>query len=147
LTQRTNHCCGHSRSAKPDREGSYLWRLPALIDLTAGSFLCSERMLDLIALGDHFCDLWLARGRPSHRFLGGAIIVVLAFLAIRRLPVNEDTDTTKQIVGLILRDHTFRHAIGHSLADRMLSWTEHLNGLLGAFDRDFVKQHRCGLAH
>src|SRR5262249_50367330 len=95
LTQRTNHYCGHSRSAKPDREGSYLWRLPALIDLTAGSFLFSERMLDLIALGDHFGDLWLASDPPSNPFPGGAIIVVLDFLVICRLPVNEDADTNK----------------------------------------------------
>src|SRR5262249_14259337 len=116
-----------------DQRGGFFGRLPALIAPPAGSFLCSERMLDLIALGDHFGALWLASDRPSNRFLGGAIIVVLDFLVIHRLPVNEDTDTNKQIVGLILRDHTFRHAVGHSLADRMLSWTEHLNGLLGAF--------------
>src|SRR5215470_14631428 len=109
--------------------------------------LCREGMLDLVALCYDFGGLWLAGNRASNGFLGGAVIIVLDFLVVRCFPMNENADTHKQIVGLSLGDDAFRHAVGHRLAHRMLSWPEHLDRLFGVFDRDLVEQHRRGLAH
>src|SRR5262245_36521883 len=86
-----------------------------------------ERMLDLIALGDHLADLRLALDGPPDGFLGGAIVEVLDLLVVGRIPMDEHADATEQVLGLVLRDDAFGHAVGDRLGDRVLGRAEHLH--------------------
>ena len=90
-------------------------------------------MFDLVALRDDLGGTRLALYRARNRFLHGAIIVVLNFLVVGRIPVNEDADADEEVVGLVLRDDALGHAVGDGLGDGMLGRPEHLHGLLGAF--------------
>ena len=74
----------------------------ALIAPHASGGLGRERMLDLVALGDHLGDLRLALDGARDRFLGGPVVVVLDLLVVGGFPVDEHADADEQIVGLVL---------------------------------------------
>src|SRR5579863_7246169 len=90
------------------------------IEQNARRRLWREGVLDLVALGDDFGRLRLAVDGAGDRFLGGAIVEVVDLLVVVRFPVDEHADADEEIVGFLHRDHTFRDAVSHRLADGVL---------------------------
>lgn len=98
-------------------------------------------------LGDDLVDLRLiAHGTLDGQFRG--FVVVLVDLAVvGRVPVNEHAADDHILVGLVLGNDPCRDAVGHSASHGRLSRPEHLNRLLGAFDRHLGDHHRRRLAN
>src|SRR4030095_12886211 len=104
------------------------------------SALGGERMFDLVALGDDLGGLRFTTDRARDRLLGGAIVVILDFLVVLGLPVNEYADADEQVVCFLLRNDPFRHAVGYRFGNGVLRWAEHLHGLFRALDRHLIEQ-------
>ena len=94
-------------------------------------------MLGLVLFGDHFVHRWLVLHGASDRQLRGFFVVLVDFLVVVCVPVNEHAADDDQVIGLILRNNSLSNRLGDSVSDSLLSWSKHLNGLLGTFDRHF----------
>ena len=87
-------------------------------------------MFDYIAFRGDLGSFWVSTDSACNRFLGGTIIVFLYFFVVGCIPMNENADTDKEVIGLIPRNDALLHAVSDSLSDSMLSWAEHLHPLI-----------------
>src|ERR1051325_9881158 len=95
-----------------------------------------QRMMHGTFLRDYICRQWRTLNGAFNRELGGFVIPVLYLGVVFRIPMDEDADTAKDVVGLGQRYYAFLDAVGHGFGHTGLCRTEHLHRPPGILDID-----------
>src|SRR6266542_260936 len=107
--------------------------------LRAARPLLREGVLGGVALAHHVVGRRQPLDGALERLFGRAVVVVVDLLVVARLPVDENPDHQRQVVGLPAGDGAVGDTVHHGFRDRGLRGTEHLDSLARALDRDLVE--------
>src|SRR3984893_3266415 len=100
--------------------------------------LRGERMFDLIALRDNLARARFTFDGARDRFLNSLIVVLLNLFVVGRIPMDEYTDTDKQVVGFVGGDCAIGDPVRDRLGHRVLRRGGHLHGLFWPLDGGLV---------